>query len=359
MRCARAVGCSDRARGRPAMIAPGDVPVPSRLLTEAIVAFLASLLGCELVRRVALRRALLDEVNDRSLHTVPTPRLGGVAVVVVTLLAAVLAWGTSSREVHVLVLVSGAIGLVGLRDDLRPLSAGLRILIQIAASIAFLQLVGTPPFLLARGVPLGLPPFVVTAMLVIWMVGVLNIYNFMDGMDGLAGFQTASAALAFVVLFNGTSMAGFALALSASSLGFLAHNFPPARIFLGDAGSTFIGMAFAALAVLGMHHEIPITESALPLAPFLLDGTFTIFRRALRKEKIWKAHRSHLYQRAVQTGLGHREVLLVYMAWMAVATAGAVLASRGPVALGLVWALALLGLLLVWRWVVRIESRRV
>ncbi len=328
-------------------------------MIAAIACFLTSLVVCEVVRRVALRRALLDEVNERSLHTVPTPRLGGIAIVVVTVGAAVLAWSSGSYEMHALVFVCGGVALLGLRDDLRPMSAAVRISVQIAVSFAFLRFIGTPPFLLARGFSVGVPPFVVTAMLVVWMVGVLNIYNFMDGMDGLAGFQTVSASIALAVMLGGVSaLSGFALALGASAAGFLVHNFPPARIFMGDAGSTFIGMSFAALAVLGMHHDVPITESALPLAPFLLDGTFTIFRRALRKEKIWKAHRSHLYQRAVQTGLGHRDVLFAYMAWLGVALVASVLSSRGTLALVLAWVAVVLGLALVWRWVVRRESDR-
>lgn len=338
------------------MIRDEHVPVSSRLLTMGVICLVASLACCELIRRIALRRALLDEVNERSLHTVPTPRLGGVAIVVVTVAAALFSWSSSSRELHVLVGVCAAVALLGFRDDLRPISAGLRIALQVAIAIAFLSIVGTPPFLVARGIPLGLPPAVVTALLVLWMVGVLNIYNFMDGMDGLAGSQTVSAAIALAVMLNGPSeLSAFAVALAASALGFLAHNFPPARIFMGDAGSTFIGLAFAALAILGMHHSVPITESALALAPFLLEGTFTILRRALRKEKIWMAHRSHLYQRAVQTGLGHREVLLVYVAWLAVSAAGAVLAGTSTFALGLSWLVVLLGLVLVWRWVVRRE----
>lgn len=311
---------------------------------------------CELVRRAALRRALLDTVNERSLHTVPTPRLGGVAIVVVTVVAAFVAWESGSAEVHALVAICGAVAFVGLHDDLRPLSALTRITIQIAASLLFLRLVGTPSLLVARGLALAVPSYATTALLVVWMVGVLNIYNFMDGMDGLAGVQTVSASAALAAMLDGGSSL-FALTLGAAALGFLAHNFPPARIFMGDAGSTFIGMSFAALAILGMHHQVPITETALTLSPFLLDGTFTIIRRALRKEKIWNAHRTHLYQRAVQTGLSHREVLLVYMAWIAVAAVSGVLSSVGPRSLALAWFGVLLGLVLVWRWVARRESQ--
>jgi Fuc2NAc and GlcNAc transferase len=325
----------------------------------AIVCFLASLAVCEVVRRFALGRALLDAPNERSLHTLPTPRLGGVGIVIATLAASAVGWRLASPPLHVLIGVCGVVALLGLRDDIRPVSAGTRIAVQLVLSIAFLWLVGTPPFLVARQLPLAVPAIVASALLVVWMVGVLNIYNFMDGMDGLAGFQALSACATLAMVFGGQSpLSVFAIALGAASLGFFAHNFPPARIFMGDAGSTFIGMALAALAVLGMHDGVPITQSALPLAPFLLDGTFTIVRRALRKERIWQAHRSHLYQRAVQAGLGHREVLLVYMAWMGVAAAGAVIASFGTGALVAGWLAALLGLLLVWRWVARLESER-
>lgn len=335
----------------------GELTTGARLFLAGLACFVASVAVAEVVRRVALRRALLDHVNERSLHTVPTPRLGGVAIVMVTLVAGVLGRDERSSEDLVLLAVCGGVALVGLRDDLKPMSAAARIAIQIAVSTAFLHFVGTPPLLIARGLALSLPPVVVSGLLVVWMVGVLNIYNFMDGMDGLAGFQTVTAAAALGVMLGGT-LSGYALALGAAAAGFLVHNFPPARIFMGDAGSTFIGMSFAALAVVGMHHAVPITESALVLAPFLLDGTFTILRRALRGEKVWKAHRTHLYQRAVQTGLAHREVLLVYVVWLSIAAAGAVLASRSAAALGLGWAAAVVGLLVVWRWVVRRESDR-
>ena len=328
--------------------------------TAAIACFLVSLACCELVRRVAIQRALLDRANERSLHTTPTPRLGGVAIVVTSIGAGLLSWNTGSPKLHALVGVCFALALVGLRDDLRPLPAVLRLLVQIALAGVFLWLVGTPPLLLAPGITLPVPPMITNVLLVVWVVGVLNIYNFMDGMDGLAGSQAVSAAGTFaVVLVAATGgLSEFALFVGAASLGFLAHNAPPARMFMGDAGSTFLGMTFAALAILAMFEGVPIAQSALVIAPFLLDGTFTIIRRALRGERIWTAHRCHLYQRAVQTGLGHRDVLLVYLAWLGVCAAGALLASHGSGALAGAWAVALLGLLLVWRWVASRESER-
>lgn len=334
--------------------------VPARVLAlAAALTFLGSLVLCEVVRRFALRRALLDAPNERSLHAVPIPRLGGVAIVLATLAAAAAGWSVAPHDARVLVAVAGVIALVGLRDDVRPVSAALRMTIQVGLAVLLLWQAGVPSLLVAHDVPLAVPAAVAGALLVVWIVGVLNIVNFMDGMDGLAGFQTmtACATLAVVLGLHG-ALGPFAIVLGCAALGFFAHNVPPARIFMGDAGSTFIGMSLAALAVLALHQGVPITQTALTLAPFLLDGTFTILRRARRGERVWEAHRTHLYQRAVQAGLSHREVLLVYTAWMAVSDVGAIAGSFSTAALGGGWALAVLGLIAVWRWVLRLESER-
>jgi UDP-N-acetylmuramyl pentapeptide phosphotransferase/UDP-N-acetylglucosamine-1-phosphate transferase len=259
---------------------------------------------------------------------------------------------------RVLVGVCACIAVLGGIDDLRPLPAAIRFLLQTLAAVALLLFAGVPALLLDRVMDPVASPIVVGLLLVIWMVGVLNIYNFMDGMDGLAGSQAVAASIALAILFAGSPLAIFPIALAAASIGFLAHNVPPARLFMGDAGSTFIGMAFSGLAISAMRQGIPITESALALAPFLLDGTFTIFRRLRRGEKIWQAHRSHLYQRAVQTGLTHRRVLVVYIAWMIACVFGAVAASRVPLGWIAGWAIALLGLVIVWRWVLHRESKK-
>lgn len=322
----------------------------------AIGCFLGGLVGCEIVRRVAVARSLLDAPNDRSLHSVPTPRLGGVAIVGSVLLASAATWSLSSWEIKALAGIGAVVALVGLRDDLKPMSASVRIVLQIAAAVAFLWGVGVPPMLVTHGYALPLPKVVTGALLVVWIVGLLNIYNFMDGMDGLAGTQTVSAGAAFALLSSGGA-SSFAAGLASAAGGFLVHNAPPARLFMGDAGSTFIGMSFAALGVLGMHAGLPITVSALVLSPFLLDGTFTIIRRARRGERIWQAHRTHLYQRAVQSGLGHRDVLIVYTLWMGVALAAGVASELGAPAIAAGWIVTLGALALVWRWVVAREAR--
>ncbi len=331
--------------------------------TSAICAgaFVCAVIACELIRRFAKRRALVDSPNERSLHTTPTPRLGGVAIVLAvvggTCVTLAMRW---SSDLALVLGASFAISIVGLVDDVRSVPASIRFALQAALASAFVWRMGVPPLTVAQGIVIALPQAVVFVLLVIWIVGVLNIYNFMDGIDGLAGAQTITAAIAFAILFSAADAPDLALysaLLGAASSGFLMHNFPPARIFLGDAGSTFVGLSFAVLAVLGMHRGIPIAVSALALAPFLLDGTFTIVRRASRREAIWRAHRSHLYQRAVQTGLEHRDVLIVYAVWTAIALASAVLATT-LVSIVMAWAANLVVLVGIWRWVVQRESQK-
>jgi UDP-N-acetylmuramyl pentapeptide phosphotransferase/UDP-N-acetylglucosamine-1-phosphate transferase len=344
--------------GDGALCYPGNVP-GFACSTVLAGAFLASLGLCELIRRFAARRALLDAPNDRSLHTTPTPRLGGVAIVIATLLA--LVFVPTSHTVWFLAATTTALSIVGLTDDVRPLGASVRFVLQVAIVSAFVWFEAPATFLILPGWSLMMPRAIIIALCVVWSVGTLNIYNFMDGMDGLAGAEAIATSLVVALLFasvDAPDLGVFSVLIAGATAGFLMHNFPPARIFMGDAGSTFLGLSLASLAVAGMSHGLALAVSALPLSPFLLDGTFTILRRALRREPIWRAHRSHLYQRAVQTGLEHRDVLLVYVPWMVFAGAMTVIAQRSPVACVVAWGLSLTALLAVWRWVVARESQQ-
>jgi len=177
----------------------------------------------------------------------------------------------------------------------------------------------------------------------LWLVGLTNAYNFMDGIDGIAGGQAVVAGLGWAVI--GAMRAEqetvvFALLLAGASLGFLTRNWPPARVFMGDVGSTFLGFSFAALPIL-----VDPVDSHLFLAgvifvwPFVFDAGFTMLRRLFRGENILQAHRSHLYQRLVITGWSHRAVTLLYAG---LAAAGGILAvayaARWP---GFDWAAVL------------------
>jgi UDP-N-acetylmuramyl pentapeptide phosphotransferase/UDP-N-acetylglucosamine-1-phosphate transferase len=192
----------------------------------------------------------------------------------------------------------------------------------------------------------------------VFLVGLLNIYNFMDGMDGLAATQAVGAAMAFATCFIASGhedLALLSLALLGASGGFFVHNAPPAKLFMGDVGSTFLGFSFAAMTLLGVARPVQplaLSPALFALAPFLLDGSFTLLRRLSRGEKIWQAHRTHLYQRAVATGLQHHDVLVCYAGWTAfgVVTSVADMHTAGR----FTWLLALghvAYFVAVWRWV--------
>jgi UDP-N-acetylmuramyl pentapeptide phosphotransferase/UDP-N-acetylglucosamine-1-phosphate transferase len=242
-------------------------------------------------------------------------------------------------------------------DDLRPLRVGARLLLQFACAGVFCVLAGIPHGIsLVAPAVLALPPALSLVLWSFFIVAVLNIFNFMDGMDGLAGTQAVGAALgigAAFALSHQPALAALCALIAAASAGFLFQNVPPAKIFMGDAGSTFLGFSFAALAVIGADLEpaMPAPVFALALAPFLLDGTMTLLRRAFRGEPVWEAHRTHLYQRAVTSGRTHHDVLVVYALWIAGGAAAAVCAARGggeSLAALVVGALLTLYAILVW-----------
>jgi UDP-N-acetylmuramyl pentapeptide phosphotransferase/UDP-N-acetylglucosamine-1-phosphate transferase len=313
-------------------------------LTIALV--LSATLG-ELLRRIALRRMLVDVPNERSLHQKPVPRVGGIGLVLGA--ACALSIARIHGNVSTVAIAGGCVALLGAVDDLRPLSAGLRFAVQGGLAIFVVASCGPAVLPLVHGTYL---PYALTVILI---VGSLNIYNFMDGMDGLAASQAITAGTAQAIIFAASGLGDAALVsgcLAAAALGFLLHNFPPARMFMGDAGATTLGFVFAGLASVGSQHGIPLTTSLLPLGPFLLDGVFTIFRRALKGERVWRAHRSHLYQRAVQSGLTHRIVLGVYWIWFVACTLPAVF--RLPAVVG--WSIAVLGLAVAFLWVRKLEA---
>ena len=290
-------------------------------LAAAVVAWLVAAAYV----RWAVARAVLDVPSHRSSHTVPTPTGGGVGIVAGFLvgLGLWLASG-SSLSPRALGWLLGAllVAAVSFVDDLRRLPVSIRLATHLLGA-ALLTIVGvqggvTP---LALALPLAF----------VWVAIVTNVYNFMDGIDGLAAAQSIVAGLAYAAagafVGNPLLLAAGAL-LAASAAGFLTHNVPPARLFMGDVGSTFLGFSFAGLALLGNigvgGGKLPLEFGAVVLAPFLFDGLTTLARRVLRGERWFEAHRSHYYQRLVQARLSHGRVTGLY-AGLAVAAAVAAL----------------------------------
>jgi UDP-N-acetylmuramyl pentapeptide phosphotransferase/UDP-N-acetylglucosamine-1-phosphate transferase len=263
--------------------------------------------GTWLARRYAVRRDLLDAPGERRAHSVPTPRGGGISIVVALVLAGLALMGMTVDRVEVGTTLIGLVlvATVGLIDDHRPLSPFLRLGIHAIASalLAFGLWHATHEPMLAFGA------FVLSMVLT-------NIWNFMDGIDGIAATQAVLVALPIAIL-DGTAWSWWGFALVASTLGFLPFNFPKARIFLGDVGSGTLGFALAALLI---HHlaAVPSTHAllwALPPSAFLVDAGLTLARRVLRGERWWQAHSQHAYQGWARRVGTHVPVTLAYAGW--------------------------------------------
>jgi Fuc2NAc and GlcNAc transferase len=299
------------------------------------------------IRALALRRDLLDRPNERSSHTVPTPRGGGLAFVVVVSLAvlAVVAREPEGGRLALALLVAGLpVAVIGFVDDVRSVSPAVRAAVHAAAALAAVLLLGVP------GGVTGGAAVAVGAACVLGLVWLVNLWNFMDGIDGLAGGQALVAAVGLAVLASGASAVSLAAAaLAGAVLGFLALNRPPARLFMGDVGSGFLGLALGVLA-LGAERsaDVPMAAAALLVAPFLVDATATLLDRIVRGERWYAAHRDHLYQRLVQRGASHGTVTSAYVGLSAVLALVALLLADRPGVVTAVAVLTLVGLLGVW-----------
>jgi Fuc2NAc and GlcNAc transferase len=307
-------------------------------LLAAAVALPVSAALTGLVRHFALARGLLDVPNARSSHSAATPRLGGIAVVLVVS-AAVLALAASGDLPAVLcwTLIGGglAVAAVGLRDDFRSVSPALRLAVHLGAAVWAMLLIG-PPTQLQSGTLLIHLGWTGAAIAVLGSVWLLNLFNFMDGIDGIAAgeaaFITLSGSVLTLVTGGPHGVASVGLLLGAACLGFLVWNWPPARIFLGDVGSGYLGYSIAVLALASSRANPAALWTWLILgALFFTDATVTLIRRTLRGDRIYQAHRTHAYQLLAQRWGSHGRVTLTVTAinviWL---LPGAVLAARYP-----------------------------
>lgn len=279
-----------------------------------LTAFTLTALLTGLVRRYALRHNIVDFPNARSSHKVPTPRGGGVAFVSVFIAFSVWAFWTKQITLgFFMALVGGgaAVAVIGWLDDRYRLSVRIRALVHVCVALwALLWLGGMPMLDVGSGqVHLGFIGLVGGALGIVWMI---NLFNFMDGIDGLAASEAVIVALASGLLLWGegnVSLAAVAWLLAAACAGFLVWNWAPARIFMGDAGSGFLGYSFAVMAIASENEgAIPLPAWGILLGVFLVDATLTLFRRIIQGERWYEAHRSHVYQLAVQVGYSHSKV---------------------------------------------------
>lgn len=261
---------------------------------------------------------LLDIPNDRSSHTVPTPRGGGLAIIIVLLLAGLVSLFLPQAPIDVLVcllLATLAFSLLGWQDDKHDLPASVRFLIQLLIAVF------ASGWLLWATVPGYSTSFASVALLLLstlWIAWMANLYNFMDGIDGISAVESLilGATTSYWFAISGVaSMAIICIAVAGASVGFMRWNWSPAKIFMGDVGSLALGAFFAIIAIIGTTRlDIPILAFLILYAVYLADSGVTLLHRIIKREKWWQAHRSHFYQRAVQSGFSHAQVSLSVMA---------------------------------------------
>ncbi|MCB1792886.1 MAG: glycosyltransferase family 4 protein [Candidatus Competibacteraceae bacterium] len=320
------------------------------LITGSLLAFMVAW-GSSFVwlGRTALSRGPIDHPNARSLHEQPTPRTGGLAVLAGIMIGILLImFKNTGLPVHTLGFISiGLIplALVSFQDDRTGVAARWRILIHLLAGVSLLAAGLTPERLSLPGWILSLPGWIAVPLTLLFVVWMINLYNFMDGMDG---FASGMAVIGFSTLaglsWSDAGFATFCLTIAAASAGFLVHNFPPAKIFLGDTGSITLGFLAAACGLWGARASLfPFWVTLLVFSPFIMDATVTLLLRLLRGEKVWEAHRSHYYQRLVLLGWGHRRTVLAEYALMLACAGSALLAVRlppvGQISLAMAWGL--------------------
>lgn len=280
-----------------------------------------SYLGVWIIRRYAERRQILDHPSERSSHALPTPRGGGVAIVLLVTGAGLWSMSEADWKRSLVYLLCGlVIAFLGWRDDLHSLSPRVRFAVQglvAAASIWGLGYFDSVTIPLFGKLQLGIVGIVITFL---WIVGLTNAYNFMDGIDGMAGGVAFAAGLGWALLTANIAYLAnsfvfwIALAIAASSLGFLVHNWQPAKIFMGDVASTFLGYSFAVMPMLASDREgDALMLGTLLLWTFIMDAGVTFIRRAVRRENVFAAHRTHLYQRLVIGGYSHAQVSVLYI----------------------------------------------
>jgi UDP-N-acetylmuramyl pentapeptide phosphotransferase/UDP-N-acetylglucosamine-1-phosphate transferase len=304
----------------------------------------------------------LDYPNDRSLHAQPTQRTGGVAIMasVVLLGACALALEVgdpSDRASFTWILgLGGAVAAFSFVEDLYGLSPALRLLLHGAAAGLFLWALDARVAL--EFINLPSVSVAVTLLFVMWM---MNLYNFMDGIDGLAGGMAiiGFGFLAYLTRGGSTIVPLAALLIACATLGFLAFNFPPARIFLGDVGAVSLGFLAGGLSALAVSERtIDLAVPLMLFSPFIIDATVTLLRRLLRGEEVWRPHRQHWYQRLVLAGWTHRRTTLAEYVLMMTCGLLSVVYAEADTAGRLAVLVVLGGLYLLVPWGVSAVERR-
>ena len=285
-------------------------------LLAGFVAALVAFALTPLFRHIGRRLGWTDTPNERSSHRAPTPRNGGKAIMMG--IAAGLVTAEAYRDLTILtvVIVTGVLSLLGAIDDAKDLRWSLKLAVQLVATVTILSI---PAFRMH---------FALALVAAFWIIGVTNGFNFMDGVNGIASAEATVCGLtmgALLLAAGDRSGAAVSFAVAGAAFGFFIWNGATGSIFMGDVGSLPLGFLLSVLVLRGATVGIAPWVMALPLLPFLLDTGITLLRRTVRREVIFRAHRTHYYQRLTDLGWSH---LSVTMLWVALAAAAAAVSLR-------------------------------
>ena len=324
-----------------------------------IVSFAFTFATTPLVRRFAFKIGAIDIPKDnRRMHKKPTLRIGGLAIIF-GFTVATLCFAQPSRQLYGTLAGAAIIAVMGVIDDCKNLPAKLKFVIQIIAALVVVFAgdikidVFTNPNFLSDNPYWVLPEWLSVTLTVIWIVFITNAVNFIDGLDGLAAGVSAimSISLVFISIRVGEySIAILGIALMGSCFGFLPFNFNPAKIFMGDTGSTFLGFMLATLSIQGVFKSYAVISFAVPLLILglpLFDALFAMIRRILRGQSPMTADRGHLHHRLVDMGFSQKQTVFILYAISGVLGITAVLLAESGVLRALLLVICVLILLLI------------
>lgn len=309
-----------------------------KFVLPMLLAIVLSFILTPVAKRIAIKVGAIDVPKDnRRVHTKPIPRMGGLAIYLAFTVCMFLFSDIEMKKLIGIFLGSSMLVVVGMIDDVKPLRASLKLVIQILAALVLVQFGFRIEFLTNFFKSSGYIFFngLSIPITVIWIVGITNTINLVDGLDGLATGIATIAAITFAYVSYSTgnvSVAILSVMLAGASLGFLPHNFNPASIFMGDTGAYFLGFVLAAISIEGtlkgttaLTLIIPVLALGLPI----FDTAFAIIRRALNKRPIFEADKGHFHHRLLQIGLGQkRAVLVIYLISMLMGTTAVALINH-------------------------------
>ncbi len=312
------------------------------LLGACVVAFVFSCASTPLVKHLAIKWKAIDVPKDgRRMHKSPIPRLGGLAIIF-GFVVSMVCFGIMTREVISILIGAMIIAVMGIVDDIKALDAKPKFLIQIVA--AAIVVIGgdmkikafTNPLMWSNSAYVIFPEWLSVIISILWIVFITNSVNFIDGLDGLAAGVSAimSVSLVFIATQLGEYyVAVIGVALMGACFGFLPYNFNPAKIFMGDTGSTFLGFILASLSIIGVFKSYAVISFAVPLLIMglpLFDALFAMIRRVSKGQSPMQADRGHLHHRLIDMGFSQKQsVFILYIISGILGLSAIVLAESG------------------------------